>query len=99
VSVTVDAIAVDVELRPSMALVTGGEHDPDPGRGMTRSQSVAPTVNRACPTGCRAHSPARFAIIDDEPDMGPLAPHHVRTRMLTGFDAEAAGAAHALLAP
>lgn len=48
---------------------------------------------------CRAHAPARFAIIDDEPDMGPLAPHHVRTRMLTGLDAAAAAAAHALLTP
>ena len=48
---------------------------------------------------CRAHRPARFAIIDDEPDMGPLAPYHVRTRMLSGLDEAAAAAARALLTP
>ena len=48
---------------------------------------------------CSASQPTRFAIIDDEPDMGPLAPYHVRTRMLTGLDAAAADAARALLTP
>ena len=47
---------------------------------------------------CRANQPARFAIIDDLHDMGPLAAHHVRTNPLTGLDDAAAAAVRALLA-
>ena len=45
----------------------------------------------------RVHRPSHFVIIDDEPDMGPLAAHHVCTDVLTGLDAAAAAAARAVL--
>lgn len=46
---------------------------------------------------CLAHQPRCFAIVDDIADMGPLAARHVRTRMLTGLDEDAAAALQALL--
>ena len=46
---------------------------------------------------CDANHPARFVIVDDLHDMGPLAAYHVRTSVLTGLDDDAAAAARALL--
>ena len=43
--------------------------------------------------------PDRFAILDDERDMGELAAHHVRVRPLVGLDDDACEAARGLLGP
>lgn len=47
---------------------------------------------------CAAHAPAAIAILDDLPDMGPLAAFHVRTDDAAGLDDAALAAAVALLA-
>jgi hypothetical protein len=47
---------------------------------------------------CVTHAPTAIAILDDLPDMGPLAAFHVRTDVAAGLDDVALAAVRALLA-